>query len=615
MRSRLLLLYCLLMSFGGSAAAQISPGKLSRSHAKLEGMTNCTQCHERGDIISSNKCLACHIEIRQSMDTRHGFHFLNEASPCIDCHKEHLGYEAGITRFDKNKFDHTGTGFTLTDRHASIQCGSCHAADKITNAAVLKSLKEYPRQTYLGIQGQCPVCHMDRHAGTLGTDCRNCHDARGWKPAALFAHSKTKFPLSGKHNGIACAQCHPSMQVNDRTKPLLFVLNKFDDCNACHPSPHSRRLSNESCKSCHIADGWTAVAGFDHSRTAFSLIGKHSSVTCSKCHPDMKQRGRIAKQEFKTSPFQDCSPCHTSPHTSAFSQKTCSSCHTPLQWTAVSEKTFDHSLTSFPLRGKHSLVECRKCHGSKGKQSFTQSFRMLKKACPDCHEDTHKGAFRIEYANDCSRCHNEEAYVPSTYTADQHQHSRFPLTGGHAAIPCRGCHLKQGDLVFLFDRASCESCHKDKHQGRFASVMKERSCDACHTTEVWKKVIFDHDKTDFPLTGKHTSAACDKCHMKKTGSAGPLYKGMSTACSGCHADPHRGQFSDTGGEACSGCHATTGWKNLIFDHNVRSSFPLTGAHAKVQCSSCHPPEQQEGNLFIRYKPLASKCESCHQGKI
>ena len=614
MITRLILSSCLLLFFFDSGAAQISPGKLSRSHAQLEGISNCTQCHERGDIISSNKCLVCHQEIRQSIESRHGFHFANAPDPCIHCHKEHLGYDAGITQFDKNKFDHTSADFPLTGKHTAIPCGSCHSPDKISNTAILQSLKSYPRQTYLGIQDQCSACHPDRHDSTLGTDCQNCHDLHGWKPAALFTHSKTKFPLRGKHSGIACVQCHPSMQASDRTKHLLFILKKFDDCGTCHASPHSQRLSGQPCSPCHIVEGWSKVANFDHSRTAFPLIGKHSSVACLKCHPDLVRRIGTAKLEFKTRQFHDCSPCHTTPHSSSFSQKVCSSCHTPVQWTAISEKTFDHSITSFPLRGKHILAECRKCHGTKGKQSFTQSFKMLKKACPECHEDPHKGVFKLAYADDCSKCHNEQAYVPSTYTAEQHQQSHFPLAGSHSAIPCRGCHWKQGYLVFFFERATCESCHKDKHEGRFDSLMKGQSCDVCHTSDIWNKIIFDHGKTDFPLTGRHASATCDQCHMKKNGSTSAIYKGTNTACNDCHEDPHRGQFSDNKG-TCSGCHTSTGWKNLIFDHNVRSSFPLTGAHMKAQCASCHPLEQQEGKYYVRYKPLASKCESCHQGKI
>ncbi len=46
-------------------AAQISPGALSSPHSHLEGISNCTQCHELGNKVSDNKCLACHTEITE----------------------------------------------------------------------------------------------------------------------------------------------------------------------------------------------------------------------------------------------------------------------------------------------------------------------------------------------------------------------------------------------------------------------------------------------------------------------------------------------------------------------------------------------------------------------
>jgi hypothetical protein len=405
------------------------------------------------------------------------------------------------------------------------------------------------------------------------------------------------------------------MQVRDKTKPILFNVKKYDDCTPCHSSPHGEQLSKQLCRSCHTPEGWQLVNNFDHAKTMFALIGRHTAVACSKCHPNMENHTGTEKKEFRTKPFNDCTPCHASPHATTFSTKACSSCHTPLQWTKVTEKGFDHSLTSFPLRGKHATVECKKCHETKGKQTFAQSFKLKKKACVDCHEDKHNGEFIQRYANDCSRCHNEETYSPSTFSLEQHQHSRFALTGGHAAIPCLGCHRKQGKLVFHFEQPTCESCHKDRHNGSFAALMKNRSCDFCHITEDWNHVIFDHSQTKFPLAGKHASVPCRTCHVKKNDSENPQYQGTSSKCSDCHADPHQQQFSESKGETCSICHTPVSWNNLIFDHNIQSSFQLTGAHTKIACTSCHPQEQQDGKFFIRYKPKASKCEACHQGKI
>ena len=52
----------LLINF--SALGQISPGDLTDAHSGLEGMSNCTLCHDIGKKVSNTKCLDCHKEIR-----------------------------------------------------------------------------------------------------------------------------------------------------------------------------------------------------------------------------------------------------------------------------------------------------------------------------------------------------------------------------------------------------------------------------------------------------------------------------------------------------------------------------------------------------------------------
>ncbi len=113
---------------------------------------------------------------------------------------------------------------------------------------------------------------------------------------------------------------------------------------------------------------------------------------------------------------------------------------------------------------------------------------------------------------------------------------------------------------------------------------------------------FDHGCTEFPLTGKHAGLACAKCH------APPEYKLAAKSCVDCHAEPkvHFGKF----GTNCRQCHSTETWKapqldqkKLVgFDHS-KTKFPLTGAHTKVACVSCHKTSQFAGT--------ATSCVSCH----
>src|SRR5205823_6373980 len=44
------------------------------------------------------------------------------------------------------------------------------------------------------------------------------------------------------------------------------------------------------------------------------------------------------------------------------------------------------------------------------------------------------------------------------------------------------------------------------------------------------------------------------------------------------------------------------WKSLKFDHQKDSRFPLTGAHVKVACGSCHVAAEAKTELGERFEP-------------
>ena len=54
--------------------AQLSPGDLTTAHASLEGMSNCTQCHDLGNKVTNAKCLECHKELRALITRKKGYH-------------------------------------------------------------------------------------------------------------------------------------------------------------------------------------------------------------------------------------------------------------------------------------------------------------------------------------------------------------------------------------------------------------------------------------------------------------------------------------------------------------------------------------------------------------
>jgi hypothetical protein len=598
--------------------AQISPGELSKVHASLEGITNCSECHESGREISGAKCLACHSEIKKDIDARRGYHFLTSASTCISCHKDHLGKEAKITQFDQSQFDHAKAGFALVGKHGSLKCEQCHTDKFVTSVEVKKVQKDHPHKTFLGLEQRCVSCHADRHKGTVSTECQTCHTVSGWKPAASFDHAKAKYPLAGKHKPIECAKCHAEMS-NRGPSDILFSTKNYSDCKPCHTSPHGSKFTGKSCKSCHSAEGWKVVTSFNHADTRYPLAGKHQTVACEKCHLEMAVK-KGQNVDLRTKDFADCRPCHASPHQSSFGDRQCKACHVPTAWSTLALSPFDHNLTRYKLVGRHSALQCEKCHKQVlQKSTFARRFLLSYSRCADCHADYHKGQLTLKYSDDCARCHTEYAYRPSLYTMALHSETRFPLKGAHAAVPCDDCHKKSGqkESVFRFASIRCEACHADKHNGQFDKFMKGISCERCHSTSDWKSTSFDHLSTKFQLVGKHLSVRCADCHKEQLAARVKSFKyqGVPTECESCHKDPHFGQFAQGGETRCSVCHSPAAWRTLLFNHETQSVFKLTGAHINVPCRSCHKEERVSGQTFVRYKPLPTKCESCHQGIV
>jgi len=128
----------------------------------------------------------------------------------------------------------------------------------------------------------------------------------------------------------------------------------------------------------------------------------------------------------------------------------------------------------------------------------------------------------------------------------------------------------------------------------------ETRCAFCHTAEGWKQVTFSHDRTGFPLTGRHRDVTCSACHPQ-----GDFSKPVPRACAACHRDVHAQRL----GQRCDRCHDTGSWKEASFgpEAHRRTAFPLTGRHATIPCEECHGDRRDRA--FSR--PVVA-CVGCHQ---
>ncbi len=533
----------------------LMPGDVIEGHAKEE--ESCDKCHKKFDKgAQSRLCADCHKEVGKDIAEKRGYHGRLEAGKeCKECHPDHKGRAAKIAEFDHAKFDHQQTDYPLKGKHAEpkVKCEGCHKAGK--------KFRDAP--------SYCNDCHKkdDKHRGGLGTDCAKCHVEKDWKVTA-FDHSKTKFPLLGKHVDVKCDKCHIDNKFKDTPKACVACHKKDDD------KAHKGKLGKD-CASCHSEKDWK-ITKFDHSKTKFPLLGKHADVKCAKCHIDNK---------FKDTP-KACSACHKKEddkaHKGRFGQK-CETCHLEKDWKEI---TFDHGKqTKYPLLGKHKDAKCVSCH--KGDLYKDK----LQTVCFSCHQkdDKHKGNF----GQKCESCHVEKEWKEIIF--DHDKQTKYPLLGKHKQAKCVSCH--KGDLYKDKLQTACFSCHEkdDKHKGQ-----EGKKCESCHAEQSWNKTTFDHGQSSFPLLGRHRLVECKKCHASVT------FKDAKSDCWSCHESDDTKVHKRRFGTECQLCHNVRDWMAWDFDHN-KTEFKLDGAHKKVanKCYTCHAKPM--GKKVV----LNSSCGSCH----
>ncbi len=385
-------------------------------------------------------------------------------------------------------------------------------------------------------------------------------------------------PLAAKHAKLEarCEACHLNFK-----KEVQSQL-----CNVCHKAVgadiaagrgfHGKfHPASGECSSCHIDHaGRDAIiikfdkASFNHDFTDYPLTGRHVGLKCESCH--------TGGRKYRDAPVK-CVGCHQKDdkHKGSLGPN-CASCHAETGWKVAK---FDHNTTKFPLLGAHARATCQSCHAD-------SNFAATPRECISCHQkkDVHKGGL----GTDCAKCHDAVDWKPGFF---DHDHTTFPLVGKHVNTPCKSCHVEPAGSVRL--PGECVDCHRkdDAHKGGDGP-----ECAQCHTAFGWKETTFNHDRTTFPLRGKHVTTPCTSCHVQP-----PREKKIAADCFSCHGkdDKHAGQL----GPRCESCHDEVGWKHAVrFDHGL-APFPLLGKHATTACADCHKTP--------RFKDASTSCGDCH----
>jgi len=500
---------------------------------------------------------------------------------CATCHTP-LTWEIDIDTF---KFDHDTTRFALEGVHLSVDCKTCHTTLLFDEAPT-----------------QCIACHSDVHSMSVGNDCARCHTSENWLVDNIpELHEANGFPLVGSHGGVSCVDCHFS-------ENQLRFDRIGNDCVSCHfedfqntMEPNHEEIGfSTNCSDCHdpfIADWNTTFINHDF----FPLTEGHDIQDCAACH-NLNDYSDISaeciachKEDFQNTVNPD--------HQTANFSTDCASCHTTdLNWMPASY--LQHDAEHFPIySGEHQgeWNDCVDCHLNPNNfAEFT---------CVACHtnpetDNEHQGIPGYRYEDSaCLACHpNGEAEGDNI----DHDANFFPIySGSHEGEwnDCIDCHTNPDNFSIF----TCVGCHvnpetDDFHVGVPSYQYEDNACLACHPTGD-ADIAFDHNTTDFPLTGAHITVDCIECHADG-------FEGTSTACVDCHTVDYNNTTNPNHtaigiSTDCISCHTTDlGWKPATFDIHD-NYYPLTGGHASVShdCAVCHNGD---------YNNTPNTCVACHQ---
>lgn len=405
--------------------------------------------------------------------------------------------------------------------------------------------------------------------------------AKSWRGAASFVRLGILLVGVAGRSVEAAAQISPGPLARAHASlggPL--------DCMKCHAK--DEKGLDQQCLACHREIAATIKA-------RLGLHGKGRLEGCARCHPDH------AGEDFEL-----------------------------IAWEEGSEERFDHSKTTFELKGRHKELECRDCHNAEHSVSAIASlsprkdrsrgFVGLEKACASCHEDPHRGVL----GESCATCHGENKWIPAS--GFHHADTAYPLTGKHQETECDACHRaerlslpvaadgRREALWKPLPHGECSDCHADPHRERLGP-----QCSTCHSTASFRETDrerFDHDKTRYPLRGRHRALECAQCHdEKKAWGAKPRFE----RCSDCHEEAH-GKGAMLAGKPvdCGSCHSVDGFKPSTVTAAMHADFayPLTGAHFRVACASCHPKRKGSaalglGTAAVLMRPPYGDCTDCH----
>jgi hypothetical protein len=114
--------------------------------------------------------------------------------------------------------------------------------------------------------------------------------------------------------------------------------------------------------------------------------------------------------------------------------------------------------------------------------------------------------------------------------------------------------------------------------------------------------IESHERTNFPLVGKHRTLSCRECHINL------VFEGTPTDCEVCHWERRQDdRYALRLGTRCADCHTPQSWKRVdpaLWSHETATGYALEGTHRTLDCEACHGTGG--------FAPQPTDCYACHE---
>ena len=350
-----------------------------------------------------------------------------------------------------------------------------------------------------------------------------------------------------------------------------------------------------------------AVPEFDHNKTGYPLRGIHQNVKCTQCH---------IKPVF-SNVSKNCADCHADIHRRQMGPD-CAQCHTVKGWNIAVQQMKDHQ-NRFPLLGAHAAIQCDQCHT----QLATGIFYGLSTQCDSCHfkdwqnttNPPHPSAGPAFASSNCQGCHNFDSWLNAKF---DHTTTGFPLTAGHANVPCTSCHINNNyNLQIAPTDCGNAGCHLTTWQQTNSPPHPQAGPPS--PSPIARSATTPLHGPPLPLTiaslvflspratptspvpvATSTTTTISQIAPTDCGNAGRHL----TTWQQTNNPPHPQSGTPFAAANCSQCHNTTSWTTATFNHSV-TGFPLTGAHATTPCALCHV------NNNYNLTAANTDCYGCH----